>query len=70
MIARDLLFKQVCELGSLRTRTDERHLASKHVPDLGELVEPDAPHDTTYSGNSIIACPSPDRAAYLGIFDH
>ena len=47
VVAWHLLGETLCEVGSLGTRTDQRHLPPQHVEKLGQLVQVRAPQEPT-----------------------
>ena len=60
-VVRDLVLELVDEGRPLRARTDDRHLALEHVPDLRQLVERGAAKEGADASSSRVVAHRPDR---------
>lgn len=58
-VARDLLLKHLDELGTLRARADEGHLAGEDVEELRELVDRGFPNEAADAGDARVAWDGP-----------
>lgn len=58
-VARDLLLKHLDELGTLRSRADEGHLAGEDVEELWELVDGGFPDEAADAGDARVARDGP-----------
>lgn len=58
-VAWDLLLKHLDELGTLRARADEGHLASEDVEELRELVDGSFPDEAADAGDARVAWDGP-----------
>lgn len=58
-VARDLLLKHLDELGTLRARADEGHLAGEDVEELRELVDGGFPDEAADAGDTRVAWDGP-----------
>ncbi len=54
LVARHLGPELLDEEGALRTWADQRHVALQDVPQLGELVQPRQPEDSTDAGHRLV----------------
>ena len=57
-------------LGTLGARPDEGHVAAKHVPKLGDLVDVRTPQDAADAGHPVVADRGPPRPVGLGVGAH
>ena len=70
-IAWDLLLKHLDELGTLRARADEGHLAGEDVEELRELVDGGFPNEAADTGDTRVAWDGPALLFVgFGLFHH
>jgi hypothetical protein len=66
-----LLDQLVDEIGALRPRTDEAHVAAQHAEDLRQLVDPGGADEAAHAGDPLVAERCPARhAVLLGVLAH
>ena len=70
-VLRDAVLELLDEIGTLRPRPDDRHVAAQHVPELRQLVEIEAPQPAPDRRAARVVRRAPRRAGFvLGALVH
>src|SRR5437667_7490997 len=70
-VARNLSAVALIKVGRLRARSDQTHIAAKHVVELRQLIEAQPAQDATEPGNSVVTRLGHYGAGFrFGVPDH
>src|SRR5687768_9976771 len=70
LVVRYLLRQLGHEMGTLGTRADKTHFATKDIPELRYLINTNLPNNATHARSSFISLARPHRSFLLSVDSH
>src|ERR1700730_3125631 len=61
-VKRDFAREEFDEFGTFGSRSNKTHVSTQHIPQLGNLIDPRRPQETTNTGDSRVLVTSPGGA--------